>query len=41
MDLAIVNARIRTLDPARPFATSVAIKDGIITALDGDVSATR
>src|SRR3954466_13535903 len=39
MDLAIVNARIRTLDPRRPFATSVAVKDGTIVALDEDVDA--
>src|SRR4051794_18556011 len=38
-DLAIVNARIRTLDPRRPFASAVAVKDGTIVALDEDVDA--
>src|SRR3954451_4231200 len=38
-DLAIVNARIRTLDPRRPFASAVNVKDGRITGLDDDVRA--
>jgi predicted amidohydrolase YtcJ len=35
-DLAIVGARIRTLDPARPFATAVAIRHGTIIAVGGE-----
>src|ERR1700754_4257851 len=35
-DLAIVNARVRTLDPARPFAEAVAVKDGVIVGV-GDI----
>ena len=35
-DLAIVGARIRTLDPARPFASAVAIRDGVIVAVGDD-----
>jgi predicted amidohydrolase YtcJ len=35
-DLAIVNARVRTLDPARPFAEAVAVRGGTIVAV-GDV----
>ncbi|HEX5500207.1 MAG TPA: hypothetical protein VFX03_13305, partial [Thermomicrobiales bacterium] len=38
--LAIVGARIRTLDPARPFASAVAIRDGVIVAV-GDDAAVR
>ena len=34
--LAIVGARIRTLDPARPFATALAVRGGIIVAVGGD-----
>ena len=36
-DLAIVGARIRTLDPAQPFASAVAIKAGTIIAVGDDV----
>src|SRR5688572_18281669 len=36
-ELAIVNARVRTLDPARPFARAVAVRDGVIVAVGGDV----
>src|SRR4051812_25113496 len=39
-DLAVVGARIRTLDPARPWASAVAIKDGVIIAV-GDDDAVR
>lgn len=35
-DLAIVGARIRTLDPDRPSATAVAITDGEIVAVGAD-----
>lgn len=35
-DLAIVGARIRTLDPANPFATAVAVRDGTIIAVGDD-----
>jgi predicted amidohydrolase YtcJ len=33
-DLAIVNARVRTLDPGRPAAEAVAVKGGVIVAVD-------
>jgi predicted amidohydrolase YtcJ len=36
-DLAIVNCRIRTLDPSRPAAAAVAIADGLILAV-GDTA---
>ena len=39
-DLAIVGARIRTLDPARPFATAVAMRHGTIVAV-GDEAEVR
>jgi predicted amidohydrolase YtcJ len=35
-DLAVLGARIRTLDPARPTATAVAIEDGTIVAVGSD-----
>jgi predicted amidohydrolase YtcJ len=35
-DTILVGARVRTLDPARPEATAVAIKDGAIAAVGGD-----
>jgi hypothetical protein len=35
-DLAILGARIRTLDPDRPWATAVAIRDGVIVAVGDD-----
>jgi hypothetical protein len=35
-DLAVLGARIRTLDPARPAATAVAIRDGLIVAVGSD-----
>jgi predicted amidohydrolase YtcJ len=35
-DLAIVGASVRTLDPARPHATAVAVRDGIVVAVGGD-----
>jgi predicted amidohydrolase YtcJ len=35
-DLAVLGARIRTLDPARPFATAVAVRDGLIAAVGSD-----
>lgn len=38
-DLAIVGARVRTLDPDRPFTDAVAIRGGTIVALGDDVRA--
>jgi len=38
-DLAIVGARVRTLDPKRPFARAVAIRGGTIVAVGDDVRA--
>ena len=35
-DLAIVNARVRTLDPAQPFAEAVAMRGGTIVAVGDD-----
>jgi predicted amidohydrolase YtcJ len=35
-DLAVLGARIRTLDPDRPFATAAAIRDGLIVAVGSD-----
>lgn len=35
-DLAIVGARIRTLDPSQPFATAVAVEGGTIVAVGSD-----
>lgn len=35
-DLALVDVRVRTLDPARPFASAVAMKDGVIVAVGDD-----
>jgi predicted amidohydrolase YtcJ len=35
-ELAILNARVRTLDPARPFADAVAVTDGTIVAVGTD-----
>jgi predicted amidohydrolase YtcJ len=35
-DLAVIGARIRTLDPARPLATAVAVRDGVIVAVGSD-----
>ena len=39
-DLALVDVSIRTLDPARPFASAVAVKDGRIVAV-GDTDEVR
>ncbi|SCF79927.1 amidohydrolase [Streptomyces sp. Ncost-T10-10d] len=39
-DLLLTGARVRTLDPARPEATAVAVKDGVITAV-GDEAELR
>ncbi|MEM9059052.1 MAG: amidohydrolase [Pseudomonadota bacterium] len=39
-DLVLVNARITTMDPARPEATALAIRDGVFTAV-GDEAAVR
>ncbi|SNX57971.1 hypothetical protein SAMN06272735_2447 [Streptomyces sp. TLI_55] len=38
-DLILTGAKIRTLDPARPHATAVAVRDGVIAAVgdEGDV----
>lgn len=35
-DRAVLGARIRTLDPARPFATAVGVRDGAIVAVGSD-----
>jgi predicted amidohydrolase YtcJ len=35
-DLAIIGARVRTLDPSRPAATAVAVTGGVITAVGSD-----
>jgi predicted amidohydrolase YtcJ len=35
-DLAVLGAAIRTLDPARPRATAVAVRDGLIVAVGDD-----
>ena len=35
-ELAIVGASIRTLDPARPHASAVAVRDGIVVAVGSD-----
>src|SRR5437763_13149946 len=35
-DLAVFGARIRTLDPSRPWASAVAIRDGVIVAVGDD-----
>ena len=39
-DLAIIDAHIRTLDPDRPFASAIAIQDGVIVAI-GDTAEVR
>ncbi|MGA0122088.1 MAG: amidohydrolase [Gaiellales bacterium] len=36
IELAIVNARVRTMDPANPFATAVAVGHGAILAVGSD-----
>ncbi|MDA0179152.1 amidohydrolase [Solirubrobacter phytolaccae] len=38
-DLAIVGARVRTLDPERPFARAVAVRGGTIVAVGDEVRA--
>src|SRR3954453_13358559 len=35
-DLAVVGARVRTLDPDRPFGTAGAMRDGMIVAVGSD-----
>ncbi len=37
-DRAVIGARIRTLNPEQPFATAVAMHDGIITAVGDDAT---
>ena len=39
-DLAVIDVRIRTMDPDRPFAEAVAIQDGVVVAL-GDTAEVR
>jgi predicted amidohydrolase YtcJ len=39
-DLALVDVSIRTLDPARPTATAIAVEDGVIVAV-GDAADVR
>lgn len=36
LDLALVGARVRTLDPERPSATAVGVRDGLIASVGGD-----
>lgn len=40
-DHLIVDCSVRTLDPARPYATAVAVTDGVVVALDHDALALR
>lgn len=35
-DLVLTGARVRTLDPGRPYATAVAVRDGLIAAVGDD-----
>ncbi|MFI6120102.1 amidohydrolase [Streptomyces sp. NPDC051064] len=35
-DLVLINSRVRTLDPDRPEASTVVVKDGLIAAVDVD-----
>jgi predicted amidohydrolase YtcJ len=35
-DLAVLGARVRTLDPGRPAASAVAVRDGVIVAVGSD-----
>ncbi|MHA6803926.1 amidohydrolase [Salinifilum ghardaiensis] len=35
-DLAVLGATVHTMDPARPTATAVAVRDGVITAVGDD-----
>src|SRR5215218_6648546 len=37
-DLAIIGASIRTMDSERPWATAVAVRDGIILAVGDDAT---
>ncbi|MFI6283483.1 amidohydrolase [Streptomyces sp. NPDC051018] len=39
-DVVLTGAKVRTLDPARPYATAVAVKDGLIAAV-GDEADVR
>lgn len=39
-ELVILGAAVRTLDPARPHATAVAVRDGAIVAVGGDSDVT-
>lgn len=41
MDLVVVGARVRTLDPERPSASAVAVRDGVIEAVGSDAEARR
>lgn len=36
VDLAVVGARVRTMDPSAPWATAVAVTDGVIVAVGSD-----
>ena len=38
VDLALVNGRLRTLDPQRPHATALAVADGTIVAVGDDAA---
>src|SRR5437764_836501 len=35
-ELAVIGARVRTLDPARPFADAVACQDGVVVAVGSE-----
>ncbi|WP_028066657.1 amidohydrolase [Solirubrobacter soli] len=41
LDLALINGRVRTLDPARPTATAIGIAGDSIAAFDDDVRGAR
>lgn len=40
-DLAVVGARVRTLDPDLPFAEAIAVRDGVIVAVGDDAEIRR
>ncbi|HTU31288.1 MAG TPA: amidohydrolase, partial [Solirubrobacteraceae bacterium] len=35
-DLAVLGARIRTMDPDRPYASALCVKDGMVVAVGDD-----
>src|SRR3712207_9327467 len=40
-DLVVLGAAVRTLDPSRPFAQAVAIRDGAVAAVGDDAEVSR